>query len=99
MGKLSFGAPASLSFLKTGRVKISQYRWKFFRLGGFESHPLRHDFSFSPTLGLNVCFDEARIEQMWVLFIARVPVTMWVPPPLPLRAHGLSHNRASPALL
>jgi integrase len=41
MGKLKFGNLSPLSLLTAKRVRIYQYRWKFLRLVGFESHPLR----------------------------------------------------------
>src|SRR5437899_6600405 len=42
MGKPRICVLPPLSLLTTKELKIFQYRWKFLRLAGFESHPLRY---------------------------------------------------------
>src|SRR5436853_7927623 len=42
MGKPRICVLPPLSLLTTKELKIFQYRWKFLRLAGFVSHPLRY---------------------------------------------------------
>src|SRR5580692_6301184 len=54
MGNRRFGMPKRLSLLTTKRVRIYLYRWKFLRLTGFESHPLRHSAAI-PFFSTRLC--------------------------------------------
>ncbi len=60
MGKPRFGALPSLPLLTTKRVKIYQYRWKFLRFAGFESHPLHHDVRGPGRAGIPAAGSDAR---------------------------------------
>src|SRR5437016_5135742 len=62
MGKPRICVLPPLSLLTTKELKIFQYRWKFLRLAGFESHPLRHTYSsLHITAFLTPCYLRATV--------------------------------------
>ena len=77
MEKRRFGVPTQLCLLTTQRVTIYQYRWKFLRPAGFESHPLRH-FAEIPFFSTRLCTVHRGIVHC--VWLCLGPLLVFLPP-------------------